>query len=275
MVRGALAAPDFVKAFKEKLRQEHVAIKDGPMRRVAMYFGERMRTAAQPSVKSYEARLLYDQAVALPGTETKLELLEREQISVDGRWMQHQPSLVTAVDLKSGSLLVLKSLAFDSEELKFAAAAEKRALERLQLDRLPADSVLVPMKLQTVRVRQKHVLAMHMGLGERTALKMPLFASSLDRLPQLSEELIYQGGRRLQEAVQLMHAQGLLHADLKAANVFLNDAKTWCLGDYGSSIDFGQKIVSCTEVMTSNEHVVQTPLLDQRFAAHNKTQGHI
>ncbi|KAK9824415.1 hypothetical protein WJX72_010118 [[Myrmecia] bisecta] len=44
-----------------------------------------------------------------------------------------------------------------------------------------------------------------------------------------------------------MHEKHLLHADLKAANVLLNDAANWCLGDFGSSVKFGEKIVSCTE----------------------------
>ncbi|DBA75766.1 TPA: hypothetical protein ACH3X1_010177 [Trebouxia sp. C0004] len=76
---------------------------------------------------------------------------------------------------------------------------------------------------------------------------MPRFAAGLSQLPQLSDDIIYEGALRLESALQEMHAANLLHADVKSDNVLLNTADKWHLADYGACVEFGQPIASCTE----------------------------
>jgi serine/threonine protein kinase len=77
---------------------------------------------------------------------------------------------------------------------------------------------------------------------------MPLFSLSLDRVAQLLEEFILAGGLRLQTAMRTIHSAGRVHADIKSANVFLNNDSEWSLGDFGSCVMAHEKIRSCTEV---------------------------
>ena len=83
---------------------------------------------------------------------------------------------------------------------------------------------------------------------------MPRFAAGLSQLPQLSDDIIYEGALRLESALQEMHAANLLHADVKSDNVVLNAADKWHLADYGACVEFGQPIRSCTEVCSCREH---------------------
>jgi len=50
-----------------------------------------------------------------------------------------------------------------------------------------------------------------------------------------------------------MHAASILHADVKSANVLLNTADMWHLADYGSCVEFGKPVISCTEVICPPE----------------------
>ncbi len=93
---------------------------------------------------------------------------------------------------------------------------------------------------------------MTIGMGKHEAheaLVMPLFGSSLARLPQLSEKLLHRVGCRLQRALTFMHAKELVHADVKSDNCMVSEAGDWYLGDFGSSVGIGDKIESCTEVI--------------------------
>jgi hypothetical protein len=256
MVHGVLcrsqlhmrADSDFVGQFKKKLAEEHITTPNPlAMQRLVLNFPGPMLAAAQRSADPHIARLLYEQAMCLPGTETRL-LLADQGISVNSCVRDDRPSLLTAVDLRSGSLLVLKPLPRGSEEQKTAARAELQALDLLDLHSQPEGGVLVPMQLVTVGVDPKDATPLGMAAETYRAVRTPMFATSLDRAPQMTEEFIHQGGKRLQAALHIMHAKGLVHADVKAANVFLNHATKWCLGDYGSCLKIDERIVSCTEV---------------------------
>ncbi|CAL8462729.1 g2262 [Coccomyxa elongata] len=76
---------------------------------------------------------------------------------------------------------------------------------------------------------------------------MRRFVSVLSELPQLSDKLIYEGGLRLVDALERMHAAGRMHCDVKGPNVLLTEKGHWYLGDYGASVKVGEKVWSCTE----------------------------
>ncbi|KAK9810044.1 hypothetical protein WJX72_003902 [[Myrmecia] bisecta] len=84
---------DYVADFRNKLHSELMHIEEKPMARLLLHFGESLRNCAQPSVAPNVARQLYEQAAALPGTDTRQQLVEHQHISVNGAWMQRQPHL--------------------------------------------------------------------------------------------------------------------------------------------------------------------------------------
>ncbi len=92
--------------------------------------------------------------------------------------------------------------------------------------------------------------AQALGVGKQSheALVMPMLGSSLARLPQLPEELLHRGGRRLQSALKHMHEAGLVHADVKSDNCMVSETGDWYLGDFGSSLPIGDKIAYATDV---------------------------
>ncbi len=205
-----------------------------------------MQAASCNSVDPDIALQLYQQIKDLPGTETRAKLVEEDHISINGPHLPGHPHILTAVDLDSCSLLVLKLLLPTSQEQQDAAQREKRAVSLLQLDTAPVDRELVPTQIHSVKVSADH--ARRLGADSYDALKMPWFPTSLRDLPQLSHNLLYSGGRRLQQAVTAMHKVNLLHTDLKGSNVFVDLSGAWFLGDFGASHLFGDKITSCTEV---------------------------
>ena len=144
-------------------------------------------------------------------------MVDENHISINGPWLSSHPNIVTAVDLDSGSLLVVKLLPTASQQQKDAAQSEKRAVNLLKLDTAPVHSALVPTQIHSVKVSSEHAKTLQLEAGSYDALKMPWYTASLQHLPQLSHELLWIGGRRLQQAVTAMHEVKLLHTDLKSS----------------------------------------------------------
>jgi len=214
---------------------------------LVLTFPAQMQAASCSSVDPGTALHLYQQIKDLPGTETRANMVQEDHISINGPHLPSHPHILTAVDLDSCSLLVLKLLLPTSQEQQEVAQREKRAVSLLQLDTAPVDRALVPTQIHSVKVSADH--AKSLGAGSYDALKIPWYPTSLQELPQLSHNLLYSGGRRLQQAVTAMHKVSLLHTDLKASNVFVDLSGPWFLGDFGASHLFGDSITSCTEVL--------------------------
>lgn len=246
---GSPSAFDHVAAFKAKLALHSIKRPNADaISRLLRHFPQQMLMMAQPGASPDDAMLLYKQALAQPGTQTALNMVADLQIAVTGPWLPSHPQLITGVDLQSKRLLVLKLLPPCSDQQKLAAQSERHAIEALGLDSLSQQSALVDCCLVKVCISIQHATALEIGEGQYDAVKMPRFAAGLSQLPQLSDDIIYEGALRLESALQEMHAANLLHADVKSDNVVLNTADKWHLADYGACVEFGQPIKSCTEV---------------------------
>lgn len=213
---------------------------------VVLNFPDQMKAASAASIDPDVALYLYQGVKHLPGTETCANLWDDGHISINGPSSPGHTNVMTAVDLDTGSLLALKLLPPASQQQKDAAKSEKRAVNLLKLDTAPVASALVPTQIHSVRVSPEHAKMLQLETGLYDALTMPWYTATLQQLPQLSHELLYRGGRRLQQAVAAMHEVKLLHTDLKAANVFVDSSGAWFLGDFGVSNIFGDKIRYCT-----------------------------
>ena len=259
---GSPSTFDHVAAFKAKLALHSINRPNADaISRLLRHFPQQMLMMAQPGASPDDAMLLYKQALAQPGTQTALNMVADLHIAVNGPWLPSHPQLVTGVDLRSKRLLVLKLLPPCSDQQKMAAQSERHAIKTLGLDSLSPQSALVSCCLVKVCISIQHAAALEIGEGQYDAVKMPRFAAGLSQLPQLSDDIIYEGALRLESALQEMHAANLLHADVKSDNVVLNAADKWHLADYGACVEFGQPIKSCTEVCYCSEHTLASQLI--------------
>ncbi len=242
-------------AFKAKLALHSINRPNADaISRLLGHFPQQMLMVAQAGASSDDAMLLYKQALAQIGTQTALRMVADLQIAVNGPWLPSHPQLVTGVDLQSGQLLVLKLLPPCSDQQKIAAQSERHAIKTLGLDSLSQQSASGNCCLIKVCISIQHATALDIGKAQYGVVKMPRFAAGLSQLPQLSDDIIYEGALRLQSALQEMHAVSLLHADVKSDNMILNAADKWHLADYGACVEFGQPIKNCTEVCFYSEH---------------------
>lgn len=139
-----------------------------------------------------------------------------------------------------------------------AALGEKGALEDLNLSDVSEEGPLVRMELLEVTLTHESALSIGVGSGKYEALKMRRFSSALSGLPQLSDEILLKGGRRLQEALGIMHRAGRIHCDVKADNVLLVESGEWYLSDYGASVRVDEKVWSCSEVRIPKYFLIST-----------------
>ena len=89
---------------------------------------------AQTQASSDDAMSLYKHALAQPGSQTTLRMLTDLHIAVSGLLASH-PQLMTGVDLRSNSLLILKLLPPCTQQQKQAAQSEHLAIQTLGLDK--------------------------------------------------------------------------------------------------------------------------------------------
>lgn len=112
-------------------------------------------------------------------------------------------------------------------------------------------------------VSQEH--ALNLGLASNLgydALQLPWYPASLNKLPKLTSEVIFRGAKCIEAALHVIHGKGLIHADIKEDNVFVDGEKLWHLGDYGSIVRIGDPVWSCTRVSPKEQLVFGSQLVD-------------
>ena len=77
---------------------------------------------------------------------------------------------------------------------------------------------------------------------------MPKYERSLDAAPEvvLPQVVLFSRAKALLDALRHVHAVGFVHMDVKEANVFVDAAGCWALGDFGSAVRKGEAIMSTT-----------------------------
>lgn len=80
------------------------------MARLVLNFPGQMQAASSASIDPDVALHLYQGIKDLPGTETCVNMVDEDQISINGPWMCSHPKSVTAADLDNGSLLAINLL---------------------------------------------------------------------------------------------------------------------------------------------------------------------
>ena len=139
VVAGPPAPVDFLEAFKHKLslfgiNRPHAS----SISRLLHFHPQHMFMMAQSSASENDALMLNRQVLAQPGSQTALQMRSQLHVAINGPLLERHPNgSISAVDLKSSSLLVLKLLPPLSPEAQQAAQAERHAIDVLALSTLP------------------------------------------------------------------------------------------------------------------------------------------
>jgi serine/threonine protein kinase len=174
------------------------------------------------------------------------------QISIGRPMSLAQPNILIAVDLARKKHLFIKLLRIPETTTSESSQSKNVAVtaEIKTCDQLSKANILGLVKCDVVEVTVHHAEGLGVSPGVWAALKMKRYTTSLTDLPQLPEELLYDGFTRVLNALKAMHALKLVHMDVKADNVFVDEDLNWDLGDFGSTRQIGAPIWSYTQVLT-------------------------
>ena len=218
---AAAVLPGSREAFKALLRAGGVAPRDEVLERLQAARDTVFLTAATPA----EARRWYDWAKLLPLSPTRGVLEGETGIFLDSEHPFHH-ALLLAFDAE-GRPLAFKPL---------PAATDPEATAALAACGGPC---IAPCSLARAR---------HSDGSDFVGLVMPKYDHSLADVADhvLSPAVIFARARGLVAAVSHLHTRGLVHMDIKEANVFVDGAGVWWLGDFGSAVEVGTPITSTT-----------------------------
>jgi hypothetical protein len=173
-------------------------------------------------------------------------------VSINGPLSLANPDILIAFDLANGNQLLIKLLRIplttasqSSIARNESVTAEVRACSVLSQAKIPG---LV--KCEAVEVDIHDSRDLNVASGKWAALKMKRYITSLCGMPQLTEPWLYKGFSRISKALKSMHELGLVHSDVKADNVFVDEVGVWYLGDFGSARKIRDAVWSYTDVFT-------------------------
>jgi serine/threonine protein kinase len=184
---------------------------------------------------------LYELATALPGTSTNILIKEQTEISIDGPFSEQAGNILTAVNNEGVPLLV--------KVLRGTETNEAAACSLLELHNAETEQ----RGLAHVEVKMVSNSADDMRGTDITALIMPQYARTLSDMPQLPINAIRKNIPRIISALQFIHSRGLVHMDVKSANIFVTYRGEWVLGDFDATVNVGGPILKYTERFYPNK----------------------
>ena len=231
-------------AFKALLRAGKIAPRDDVLERLQATRDTVFLTAATPA----EAVRWYSWARLLPLSPTRGVFKGETGVFLDGEHPFHH-ALLLAFDAE-GRPLAFKPL---------PSAADPEAVAALAVRGGP---FLAPCSLARAR---------HSDGRDFVGVLMPKYDHCLADVAGhvLAPETVRSRALGLISAVNHMHAQGLVHMDIKEANVFVDGEGAWWLGDFGSAVAAGAPVTSTTRGLHP-ELINWSPAAPARAAwAHN------
>jgi len=173
-----------------------------------------------------EAKHWYDWAKDLPLSPTRGRFKSRSGYTLNGPWSSYSSTLLTAFD-DQGAAALFKVV---------PSRADPEVVAALALSGGP------------FVVSASFCSATRDDGSEFCGLLMPKYERSLDAAPEvvLPQVVLFSRAKALLDALRHVHAAGFVHMDVKEANVFVDAAGCWALGDFGSAVREGEAIMSTT-----------------------------
>eukprot|EP00197_Chlamydomonas_leiostraca_P010294 CAMPEP_0202884914 /NCGR_PEP_ID=MMETSP1391-20130828/41393_1 /ASSEMBLY_ACC=CAM_ASM_000867 /TAXON_ID=1034604 /ORGANISM="Chlamydomonas leiostraca, Strain SAG 11-49" /LENGTH=360 /DNA_ID=CAMNT_0049568147 /DNA_START=60 /DNA_END=1142 /DNA_ORIENTATION=+ len=170
------------------------------------------------------AKAVYNMALQLPHTATRLKVLKNEHIAING---------------------MLKANVLSRSTLLHAFSAIKLTPYLLKIPRKPADAK-VELSAWEALAHIPHLAGPLILVGlegevEHTGrvtcgLLMPLYPATLQHVPvPMDAAGALKVGREVKDVLDNMHQAGWFHNDVKAPNIFLDNDGTAHLGDLGAA----------------------------------------
>ena len=240
--RGSgVRAENILEHFKSLLAHNNITGPDPKvLEKIQTIFSSRFISVTSPD----QAQDLYNLAKSYPGTTTSAQIEKESGIKLNGL-LSADCSATIITGIEQGKPILVKVLSGDYE---------KKVAELLDLNN-PSIENLMPMKICKVTVAQEDVRYLKIS-GPHLCAIMPHYPTDLARVGRLlSPEDLYKGGIAMEKTLTFIHSKQLVHMDVKPANIFLTTSGNWILGDYGSMVQNGTKVVSTTESFLP-EHVI-------------------
>ncbi|KAL9645491.1 hypothetical protein ABK040_000557 [Willaertia magna] len=220
--------------FKELLLQSGVRRpKDDVLKRIRLELSLKLQYV-QTADEAYD---LYNFVKSLPTTTTKATLEKDFGIKLNGLLDSNQSAAIITGAFENGKPLVAKVLVTESEI---------KAVNHLGLEN-SIDGLVSTKVFSNVTVEGEHV-DHKMVSGKYTLLVMPRFTTCLAAMQYLlHDNVIFNGGQRIRQALKYIHDHNMVHMDVKPSNIFVNENGEWSLGDFGSCVPIGSMVTSCSE----------------------------
>ena len=161
---------------------------------------------------------------SIPRASTRQHVQKQCGVTLGGPISDTKPAILSATDAKGRPLVVkLLKASPDSagpeldqrqKELAFEAQIAKQFGSQAS-DKL----AFLPTRVEEVKVE---------GRVSLYCLVMPRLVTTLAQLPQLPNHILLREGQRIRAALQRMHDQGLVHADVKGDNIFIDQQVRRC-----------------------------------------------
>lgn len=199
-----------------------------------------------------KALYIYEEMKLLPKSFTCAVIEKELNIQVNGPvFGDSKPFLLSGNDKYSRPIMIKLLRVNPDSLLSFERKQEeiRMEIEACRLLNLN-ESTLALVKEQVVVVHVPLVHANEVGCrsGDISAIIMPRYTCSLAVSARYPHETLLRQGRRLFEALEFIHAKGLVHMDVKADNVFVDTNGDFFLGDFGSCKFIGDEVSSSTNI---------------------------